>query len=115
MGVDKKVFVQKVLTPGILNSIKETAAAVKVDERIEEYIVSIITASRERDAVRYAYAPLYIEFGASTRATLFLYRAAKVHALFAGRSYVLPEDVKATVYNVLRTGLSSPMRRSRRS
>ena len=101
MGVDKKVFVQKVLTPGILNSIKETAGAIKVDERIEEYIVSIITASRERDAVRYAYAR-YIEFGASTRATLFLYRAAKVHALFAGRSYVLPEDVKATVYDVLR-------------
>jgi len=101
MGVEKKVFVQKILTPGILNTIKETAASIKVDERIEEYIVSIVTASRETDTVRYAYTR-YIEFGASTRATIFLYRAAKVHALFAGRGYVLPEDVKAVVHNVLR-------------
>ena len=101
MGVEQKVFVQKTLTPGILNTIKETAAAVKVDERIEEYIVSIVTASRQKDPAHYPYSR-YIEFGASTRATIFLYRAAKVHALFAGRSYVLPEDVKAKVYDVLR-------------
>ncbi len=101
MGVEKKVFVQKVLTPGILNNIRETAEMIKVDERIEEYIVSIITASREKDSSRLSFTR-YIEFGASTRATIFLYRAAKVRALFAGRNYVLPEDVKETVYDVLR-------------
>ncbi|WP_319558807.1 MoxR family ATPase [Marispirochaeta sp.] len=101
MGVEKKSFIQKVLTPGILNIIKETAAAIKVDERIEEYIVSIVTASREKDSMRFGYTR-YIEYGASTRATLFLYRAAKVRALFSGRNYVLPEDVKETAYDVLR-------------
>ncbi|ORC37891.1 MoxR family ATPase [Marispirochaeta aestuarii] len=101
MGVEQKSFIQKVLTPGILNIIKETAAAIKVDERIEEYIVSIVTASREKDAGRFGYTR-YIEYGASTRATLFLYRAAKVKALFAGRNYVIPEDVKETAYDVLR-------------
>ena len=44
----------------------------------------------------------YVEFGASPRATIYLFRCAKVHALFEGRTHVLPDDVKAVAPAVLR-------------
>lgn len=101
MGVQKNINVNKVITPNILKDLKMNANDILVDERIEEYIVAIIVASRSKDESFRSYSR-YIDFGASTRATLFLYRCAKVQALFEGRTFVIPDDVKAVVYNVLR-------------
>ncbi|MBN2510162.1 MAG: MoxR family ATPase [Spirochaetales bacterium] len=101
MGNEKSIFVQKVLSPGLLNLLREAAMSIRVDEEIEKYIVSIVTATRQTGNAKLPFAR-YIEFGASTRATLGLYRCAKVKALFEGRGFVIPEDVKAVVANVLR-------------
>ncbi len=101
MGVHKNITVSKVITPHILKALKMNANDILVDERIEEYIVAIIVASRSKDESFRSYSR-YIDFGASTRATLFLYRCAKVQALFEGRTFVIPDDVKAVVYNVMR-------------
>ncbi len=101
MGVDRVHSVRKVLSSSALAAIQETASQIVVDERIEEYIVTLAVATREKNTDKYPYCRL-IEYGASTRATLYLYRCAKVNALFEGRSYVVPEDVKAVAYNVLR-------------
>jgi MoxR-like ATPase len=84
-----------------IRQLRETASRIDVDERIEEYIVSLVTASRERNRNVHSYSR-YIEFGASPRATIYLYRCAKVKALLAGRHYVVPEDVKAVAPMVLR-------------
>jgi len=73
-----------------------------LDEQLEEYIVDLVQATREPG--RYgleALAPL-IEYGASPRATIYLATAARAHAYLRGRAYVLPEDVKAIGYDVLR-------------
>ncbi len=101
MGVDKKISVKKVLTLHQLNDLKKTAQDILVDERIEEYIVNVIVASRRKDGSFRSYSR-FIDYGASTRATLYLYRCAKVRALFEGRTFVIPDDVKAVVYDVLR-------------
>ena len=101
MGVESSIPVKQVMTPEMLNSLKETAAAVLVDERIEEYIVSIITASREKDRITHSYAK-FIEYGASTRGSIYLYRCAKINAMFEGRTFVLPDDVKQVAPDVLR-------------
>ncbi|MBN1649127.1 MAG: MoxR family ATPase [Spirochaetales bacterium] len=101
MGVESDIPVKQVLTPELLDSLKETAAAILVDERIEEYIVSIVTASRENDRITHNYAK-FIEYGASTRGTIFLYRCAKINAMFEGRTFVLPDDVKQVAPDVLR-------------
>jgi MoxR-like ATPase len=101
MGNAKRIYVNKVLTSGQLRDLRTLVASIRVDERIEEYIVSIITASRQKDRTGFNYTR-FIEFGASTRGTLFLFRCAKIHALYQGRNYVIPEDVKAVVYDVLR-------------
>jgi len=101
VGVPRKTRVQPVLYQQDIDSLRHIAADVVVDERIEEYIVALVTASRERNRNLHSYAR-YIEYGASPRATIYLYRCAKINAFFEGRSYVVPEDVKAVAPDVLR-------------
>ncbi len=101
MGVEREIPVRRLLTPGHLAELQAVVSGVKVDERIEEYIVGIVAASRERNRSEHSFAR-YVEYGASTRASIYLYRCAKVRALFDGRGYVLPDDVKDVAPSVLR-------------
>jgi MoxR-like ATPase len=72
-----------------------------VDDKIKEYIVSIVFATRDPAGAKLDLAPL-IEYGASPRATLYLTLAAKAHAFLQGRGYVTPQDVKSIGPDVLR-------------
>jgi len=101
MGTAPQIDVEKVMKASQILHIRKIAATILVDERIEEYIVQIIGASRIGKEDNPAYAR-FIDYGASTRATLYLYRCAKIKALFEGRTFVIPEDVKAVVFHVLR-------------
>jgi MoxR-like ATPase len=100
MGQGGTIAVSKVLTPKKVKELQDVVNEVQMDEMIEKYIVSIVTASRIKDR-KYPFVKL-IDYGASPRATIYIYRCSKVKALFEGRSYVLPEDVKSVVYDVLR-------------
>ena len=71
---------------------RETIEDVYIDERIREYLISIVRATRERDTV---------EHGASPRATLAFLNAGKVNAALQGREYVVPDDVKELATSVL--------------
>jgi MoxR-like ATPase len=101
MGVEKEQKISKLLTLELLKKLQKTASEILVDERIEEYIVAIITASRQKEDAARSYTR-FIDFGASSRATIYLYRCSKIKALFEGRTFVIPDDVKSVVYNVLR-------------
>jgi len=101
MGVEKKRNISKLLSPALLGKLQKTATEILVDERIEEYIVEITAASRHKEDASRSYTR-FIDYGASTRATIYLYRCSKINALFEGRTFVIPDDVKAVVYNVLR-------------
>jgi MoxR-like ATPase len=72
-----------------------------LDDKIKEYIVDLVFATREPAAYKLDLAPL-IEYGASPRATLYLTLAAKAHAFLQGRGYVTPQDVKSIGPDVLR-------------
>ncbi len=101
MGKDKEIPINRVLTPKYLEELKETASEIGMDTRIAQYIVALVGATRETDGVNKPYAK-FIEFGASARASIYLYRCSKVRALFEGRSYVIPDDVKSAVPDVMR-------------
>jgi MoxR-like ATPase len=102
MGVPGEIELQRTIFQSDIRKLREIVARITVDERIEDYIVRLVVSTRA-DGDHTGIGPLrYIEFGASPRATLYLYRCAKVRALFAGRSYVIPEDVKAVAHDVLR-------------
>ncbi len=100
MGSEKDIRVSAVMRKDYFNVLKQALNQITVDESIEKYIVSLVVASRSRES-RLSFTK-YIEYGASPRATLALYRVSKVRALFAGRSFVIPDDVKASAYPVLR-------------
>ncbi|MDR1218152.1 MAG: MoxR family ATPase [Treponema sp.] len=102
----------QVLNISMLKYLQAAADAVHVDERLAAYIVSIVGATRpalaiggqreksERNEKEGIYR--YINFGASPRASIALYRCARIHALFERRSFVTPDDVKAVALPTLR-------------
>jgi MoxR-like ATPase len=93
---------ERVATPAEIFAARKEIQALYMDEKIEDYIVEIVQATRApQDYGLKELAPL-IEYGASPRATIFLATCARAHAYLAGRGYVLPEDVKAIGPDVLR-------------
>ncbi len=101
IGIEHSIPLKRIFLPSEILNLRNIASRIRVDERIEEYIVSVITASRIENPTINTFSR-YIEYGASPRATIYLYRCAKIRALFEGRSYVIPEDVKSAAYPVLR-------------
>ena len=98
---DPDIPLSAVLDSSAIASLRKAAEGVKAEEGIRRYIVSLVAASRVKDRRKLPFTR-YIEYGASPRATLAIYRCARVQALFEGRSFVLPEDVKAVAPMVLR-------------
>ncbi|MFQ5608074.1 MAG: AAA family ATPase, partial [Candidatus Zixiibacteriota bacterium] len=72
------------------------------DEKIKDYVINVVFATREPSSYGLKDAADLISFGASPRATLFLHIAARAHAFLNGRGYVTPEDIKAIGPDVLR-------------
>ncbi len=72
-----------------------------VDEKLKEYIVDLIFATRKPEEYGMDTAR-YIEFGASPRASIFLAKAARVNAFLSGRAYITPQDIKIVGPDVLR-------------
>ncbi|MGL5578743.1 MAG: AAA family ATPase [Fusobacteriaceae bacterium] len=88
------VEIKRVLTKDMIDSIKKEVRAVHIDERLKEYILEIVFKTRESSE--------RISFGASPRASIGLVMAVKANAYINGREFVLPEDIKRVVYDVLR-------------
>ncbi|MEL6405162.1 MAG: MoxR family ATPase [Chloroflexota bacterium] len=91
-----------IIQPETILQARKIVNEIYVDEKIKEYVLDIIFATRypaESDMKK--LAPL-IEFGVSPRATLFLIRAARANAFLQGRGYVTPDDIKAIAIDVLR-------------
>ncbi len=82
--------------------LRDAVRRVEVNDRIREYIVRIVEATREPARFRLADIAPLLEFGVSPRATVFLARAAQAYAFLDGRDYATPEDVKALAPDVLR-------------
>ena len=82
--------------------LRRLAAEVYIDEKVERYIVDIVFATRQPADYGLEHFKSFISFGASPRASINLALAARSYALLKGRGYVIPEDVRAVCYDVLR-------------
>jgi MoxR-like ATPase len=100
-----------VLDGAALALLREAADSVRLDERLVQYLISIVSATRPGAARRSGQAAArgtgegifrYISFGASPRASLALYRCSRIRAAMEGRAFVQPDDVKAAALPVLR-------------
>jgi MoxR-like ATPase len=101
MSRDDPVPVSRVVTPAQILHVRDVVKEVHLDERIKEYIVQLVFATRKPEDFKLDLKGL-IQFGASPRATIYLAQASRAHAFIKGRGYVTPEDIKAVGMDVLR-------------
>jgi MoxR-like ATPase len=90
--------IKSVIKPKDILFMQTIAKKIYIDSKIKDYILDIVERTRKKDFE----GGEYLSYGASPRATIALYIASKANALMNGRSFVLPEDVKTIVYDVLR-------------
>jgi len=97
-----KVSASPVASPQRIAEARSVVQQVYIDEKIRDYIVSIVHATREPKAHGLGELADFISFGASPRASIYLNLAARAHAFLRHRGYVTPEDIKAVGVDVLR-------------
>lgn len=94
--------VQQVITREELMRAASRMDQIYVDQKVKNYIVEIVMASRKPSEYGLSHVAHLMQVGGSPRASISLIRAAKAHAFLRGRGYVTAEDIKAIAYNVLR-------------
>jgi len=85
---------------------REIISEIYVDERIRNYIIDLVYATREPDEHGVGKLKELIDYGASPRACIAMLSAARAHAFIRGRGYVIPEDVKAIGFDTMRHRIS---------
>jgi len=99
---DVRREVHAVLEPAQLADIKQTVAAIYMDDKVKDYVLDVVSATRHPEQYRLEELKPLIEYGASPRASINLCLAARANAFLAGRGYVTPQDVKDIAHDVLR-------------
>ena len=94
--------IQQVATLDDLNKIREEALQVHMDEEIEVYIIELVAATRDPKAYGLEELEAYIEFGASPRASIDMYKAARAIAYLKGQNYVSPIEIAYIAKEILR-------------
>src|SRR5947207_2303116 len=102
MASSDPIDVEAVATPEAILDARHRITELYMDDRIVDYIVDIVLATREPAAAGLSDLVPLIEFGASPRATIALAQASRAHAFLRGRSFVTPDDIKAIGPDVLR-------------
>ncbi|GAK57269.1 ATPase associated with various cellular activities AAA_3 [Candidatus Vecturithrix granuli] len=102
MATGGQIAVNQIITPDDILKARSVVEQVYIDEKIKEYIVDIVFATREPQNYNLPDLAPMIEYGASPRASIYLHKAARAHAFLRRRGYVTPEDVKAIGLDILR-------------
>jgi len=98
---DTEIAVDAVIDPDTILNARKAVDEIYVDDKIKEYILDIVFATREPAKYNLDIAD-YLRYGASPRATLALTIGARAHAFLQGRGYVTPQDVKSIAPDILR-------------
>jgi len=93
--------INPVISPEDIIKARSVVNQIYVDEKIKNYVIDIVFATREPEAYGLEIKP-YVEWGASPRASIYLVQAARAHAFLRHRGHVIPDDVKAIGLDVLR-------------
>ncbi len=94
--------ISPVLSAKDIQLMQELISSIYVDEKVLDYIINIVFATRKPEDFRLNDIAPYIQYGVSPRATLALRHASQCHAFFKGRHFVTPDDVKSVALPILR-------------
>ncbi len=92
----------KIISKADIIKAKKIVESIYFDEKVKEYVLDIVSATRNPKEYNLTELSQLINYGASPRASIALIKAAKAHAFIQGRGFVTPEDVKAIGVDVLR-------------
>ena len=110
MSTGKRHEVNPVISPEQILQARTVVEQVYMDDKIKEYIVDLVLATREPEKYGLNDLKHYMDHGASPRASIYLNRAARGHAFLKHRGYVIPEDIKnvgqtsCAIESLLRSG-----------
>jgi MoxR-like ATPase len=99
---DVRREVQPVLQPSRLSEIKQTVASIYMDDKIKDYVLDVVAATRNPEHYKLKELKPLIQCGASPRASINLCVAARANAFLSSRGYVTPQDVKDIAFEVMR-------------
>ncbi len=102
MSTGKEIEVKAVIDPAKIIELREIANQIYVDDKVKDYILDLVFATREPSQYKLESLKPLIAYGASPRASIMLTLASKAHAFLQGRGYVTPDDVKQIGMDVLR-------------
>jgi len=102
MSSGREITVQRLLEPATILTARTAIAELYMDQKVVDYIVDLVRATRDPSTVGLNDLKPLIAFGGSPRASIALAQAARAHAFLRSRSYVVPEDVRALAPDVLR-------------
>ncbi len=102
MAGQRPQAIKPVIGPAEIFRARDIVRSIYVDDKIKNYIVNIICATRDPEVYKLKNMKGLIQYGASPRATIFLNIASRAYAFLKGRGYVVPDDVKAIGLDVLR-------------
>jgi MoxR-like ATPase len=102
MSGGQEIAIERLLEPATILSARSAIASLYMDQKVVDYIVDLVRATRDPGLVGLTDLKPLIAFGGSPRASIALAQASRAHAFLRDRAYVTPEDVRALAPDVLR-------------
>jgi MoxR-like ATPase len=102
MSGGQEIAIERLLEPATILSARSAIAGLYMDQKVVDYIVDLVRATRDPGLVGLTDLKPLVAFGGSPRASIALAQAARAHAFLRDRAYVTPEDVRALAPDVLR-------------
>jgi MoxR-like ATPase len=102
MSGGQEIAIERLLEPAMILSARSAIASLYMDQKVVDYIVDLVRATRDPGLVGLTDLKPLIAFGGSPRASIALAQASRAHAFLRDRAYVTPEDVRALAPDVLR-------------
>lgn len=94
--------INAVIDTAALNAIKERVKTIHIDEEVERYMINLVTATREPEAFGLGSIKPYIQFGASPRVSIDMFKASRAVAFLRGREFVTPSDIASIIKELMR-------------
>ena len=94
--------IQAVIDTDTLSALKEEVKQIHIDEEVERYMILLVTATREPEKFGLSEVKRYIQFGASPRVSIDMFKAVRAVAFLRGKEFVTPSDIASIVKELMR-------------